>query len=94
LSDDGWRFLPEAAAPLMLAAIRAFGSQALSRPVTDTPLTAETCGSRLLRIVFADREPGGSVSDLLSVADDRDELERLASDALDEDPLPRPEQPT
>ncbi len=100
MSDDGWTFLPEAAAPVMLAAIRAFGSQALSGTVTDTPLSAEKCGSRLLQIVFAGRQPGGSVPDLVSVAGDSDdeqreaELESLAFDAFDEDPLPLPEQPT
>src|SRR5260370_1232381 len=76
----------------MLAAIRTFGALAFSRPVTDVPLTAENCGSRLLQIVFAGRQPGGSVPGLVSVAGDSDdeqreaELESLASDAFDEDP--------
>src|SRR5260370_38713249 len=76
----------------MLAAIRAFGALAISRPVTDVPLTAENYGSRLLQIVFAGRQPGGGVPELVSVAGDSDdeqreaELERLASDAFDEDP--------
>jgi TolA-binding protein len=92
LSDDRWTFLPEAAAPLMLAAIRAFGSSAFSMPATDGPLTAETCGSRLLQIVFADWESGESAPDLVWLtgdpADEQREadLESLASDAFDEDP--------
>ena len=76
----------------MLAAIRAFGSQALSRPVTDEPLTGETCGSRLLQLVLADRERAESVAGLVPMTDDRDDeqrqakLESLASDAFGEDP--------
>jgi TolA-binding protein len=93
LPDDGWRFLPEAAAPLMLAAIRALGAQALSRPVTDEPMTAETCGSRLLQLVFADRTQARGGPALTPVSGrDRDdgqrraELETLASDAFGDDP--------
>ena len=58
---DDWKFLPDEATPLMLAAVRAYGLQALTELATDVPLTAENCGNQLLQIVLGGREADGSV---------------------------------
>ena len=75
----------------MLAAVRAFGPLALSRPVTDEPQTAEICGSQILQIVILGGEPGEDVSAFgaeLGAEDDEQretKFEELASDAFDQD---------
>jgi tetratricopeptide (TPR) repeat protein len=57
---DDWLFLPEAAAPLMLAAVEEYGPQVLGESRAAGPSAAAIVGRDLLRLVFgpADRAAG------------------------------------
>lgn len=65
-----WRFLPSKAAPFMVAAVCAFGPDALSPAVGGTAGDTETLGRELLRRIYGAADGGGRAEALAELSRD------------------------